>query len=89
MYYDGNHTIIYLPNESSTKCDILYDGKVQYPNDQCCDKISVNNVNLVLQQQIDSGKHFCISLRNAPLTVKIDMMVKYNTPMIKVVIKSL
>ena len=62
MYYDGSHTILYLNNESSTKCKILYDGKVQYTNDQRCDKISVNNVNIVLEQQIASGNHYCISL---------------------------
>ena len=54
-----------------------------------CDKISVNNVNFVIQQQIASGKHYCISLTKAPLNVEIGMMVKCNTPMINVVIKSL
>ena len=85
MYYDGSHTVLYLTNESSTKCDILYVGKVQYPNDQR-DKISVNNV---IQQLIASGKHYCISLTKAPLNVKIGMMVKCITPMINIVIKSL
>ena len=48
--------------------------------DQCCDKISVNNVNLVIKQQIASGKDYCISLTIAPLKVKIGMVVKCNTP---------
>ena len=51
--------------------------------------VSVNNVNLVIKQQIASGKHYCISLTKAPLNVEIDMMVKCNTPMINVVITSL
>ena len=37
------------------------------------DNIYVNNVNLVLQQQIASGKHFCISLTKALLSTVIDM----------------
>ena len=45
---NGGHTILYLTNERSAKCEILYDGKVQYTNDQRCDKISVNNINLVI-----------------------------------------
>ena len=60
-----------------------------YTNDQSCDKISVNNVNLVIQQQIASGKDYCISLIKAPLNMEIDMMIKCNTPMINVVIRSL
>ena len=48
-------------------------------NDQRCDKIYVNNVNLVIQQQIASGKDYCISLIKAPLNVEIGMMVKSNT----------
>ena len=71
-------------------------GKVQYTNDQCCDKISVNNVNLVIQPEIASGKHFCISLtraplnvKKAPLNVKIGITIKCNTPMINIVIRSL
>ena len=39
----------YLTNRTSTKCGNWCDGKVQYTNDQCCDKISVNNVNLEKQ----------------------------------------
>ena len=58
-------------------------------NDQRCDKISVNNVNLVIQQQIASGKHYCISLTKAPVNVEIGMVVKLNTPKINIVIKSL
>ena len=50
---------------------------------------SVNNVNLVIQQQIASGKDYCISLIKAPLNVEIGMMVKCNTLMINVVIRSL
>ena len=46
MYCDGSHTILYLTNESSTKCKILYDGKVQYTNDQRCDKISCKSCNI-------------------------------------------
>ena len=79
----------YLTNRSSTKCGNWCDGKMQYTNDQHCDKISVNNVNLVIQQQIASGKHFRISLTNVPLNVKIGIMIKSNTPMINVVIRSL
>ena len=60
-----------------------------YANDQRCDKISVNNVNLVIQQQIASGKQYCISLTKAPVNVKIGMIVKLNTPKINIVIKSL
>ena len=52
-------------------------------------EISVNNVNLVIQQQIASGEYFCISLIKAPLIVKIGVMVKINTSMIKVVIRCL
>ena len=36
---------LYLTNKSSTKCENWYDGKVY---DQRCDKISVNNVNLII-----------------------------------------
>ena len=36
-----------------------------------------------------TGKHYCISLTKAPLNVEIGVMVKINTPMINVVIKSL
>ena len=89
MYYNGGHTILYLTNESPAKCENLHDSIVQYPNDQCCDKISVNNVNLVIKQQITSGKDYCISLTIAPLNVKIGMMVKCTTPMINVVIRSM
>ena len=59
---------------------------IVYPNDQRCDKISVNNVNLV---QIASGKDYCVSLTKAPLNAEIGMMVKCNIPMINIVIKSL
>ena len=45
---NGGHTILYLTNERSAKCEFFYDSIVQYPNDQRCDKISVNNVNLVI-----------------------------------------
>ena len=83
MYNNGGHTILYLTNESPAKCEILYDSIVSYPNDQCCDKISVNNVNLVIKQQIASGKHFCISLTKAPVNVEIGVLV------INIVIKSL
>ena len=38
--------------------------------------ISVNNVNLVIQQQIASGKHYCISLTKALINVEIGVMVK-------------
>ena len=78
-----------MTNERSAKCEILYDSIVQYTNDQRCDKISVNNVNLVIQQQIASGKHYCISTTKAPVNVEIGMMVKLNTPKINIVIKSL
>ena len=57
-------------------------------NTQRCDKIYVNNVNLVIQQ-IASGKHYCISLTKAPLNVEIGVMVELNTPKINIVIKSL
>ena len=53
-----------------------------YTNDQRCDKISVNNVNVVIQQQIASGKHCCISTTKALVNVYIGMMVKLNTPKI-------
>ena len=53
-------------------------------DDQCCDKISVNNVNLVIKQQIASGKHFCTSLTIAPLNVEIGVMLKLNTSMINI-----
>ena len=62
---------------------------VQYPNDQRCDKISVNNVNFVIQQQIASGKHYCISLTKASLNVEIGVMVELNALKINIVIKSL
>ena len=52
------------------------------------DKTSVNNVNLVIQQQIASGKHYCISPTKALLNVEFGMII-CNTPMINVVIKSL
>ena len=45
--------------------------------------VSVNNVNLVLQQKIASGKDFCISLTKA---VEIDVIEKLNTSMINVVL---
>ena len=48
--------------------------------------MSVNNVNLVIKQQIASGKDYCISLTIAP---QIGMVVKCNTAMNNVVIKSL
>ena len=67
----------------------FYDSIAQYPNDQHCDKISVNNVILVIQQQIASGKHYCISLTKAPLNVEIGVMVELNTPKINIVMKSL
>ena len=57
--------------------------------DQRCDKISVNNVNLVIKQQIASGKDYCISLTIAPLNVEIGIVIKCNMPMNNVVIKSL
>ena len=89
MYNSGGHTILYLTNTSPAKCEILYDSIVKYRNDQHCDKISVNNLNLVIKQQIASGKHFCISLTIAPRNVEIGMMEKLNTSMINIVIKSM
>ena len=84
MYNNGGHTILYLTNESPAKWEILYNSIVLYPNDQCCDKISVYNVNLVIKQQIASGKHTI-----APLNVEVGVMVKLNTPMINIVMKSM
>ena len=52
-------------------------------------KISVNNVNLVKQRNIASGKQYSISLTKAPVNVEIGMVVKLNTPKINIVIKSL
>ena len=43
---------------------------------------SINNVNLVIQQQIAS------SISVVPLNVKIGIMIKSNTPMINIVIDS-
>ena len=40
--------LLYLTNKSSTKCGNWYAGKVKCTNDQCCDKIYVNNVNIVI-----------------------------------------
>ena len=60
--------------------------KCNTPMINVVDKISVN---LVIQQQIASGEHYCISIAKAPVKVEIGMMVKFNTPKINIVIKSL
>ena len=64
--------LLYLTNKSSTKCG-NWQVKCNY---QRCDEISVNNINLVIQQQIASGKDYCISLTKAPLNVEIGIMVQ-------------
>ena len=75
---------MYLTNNSSPKCGNWCDVKAQYPNDQHCDKISVNHVNLVQNRQA------LLYLTNiAPLNVEIGVMVKVNTSMTNIVIKSL
>ena len=83
MYKNGSHTILYLTNESPAKCEILHDSILQYLNDQRCDEISVNHVNLV---QNSFSKHYCISITKAPPNVEIGVVVKLNAPMINIVI---